>query len=295
VERRGWLPNRISEGNCTLRDIATSPTVVIQPWRGLFNLDLAAVWEYRELLYFLVWRNVKVRYKQTIIGSAWAIVQPVMTMIIFTVIFGHFAKIPSDGLPYSIFAYAALLPWNYFSQAITRSGASLVGNTNLIRKVYFPRLIIPMAEVVAPLIDFLISFLVLLVMMVWFNIAPGWGMLALPLFLLLALMTAFAVGLWLSALNTRYRDVGYTIPFLTQIWMYASPIVYPVSLVPEQWRLLYSLNPMVGVIERFRWTLLGREAPAFDVIAAGAAVAVALLLGGIIFFKRMEHTFADVI
>jgi len=278
-----------------LRDVATSPTVMIQPRRGLFKLDLAAVWEFRELLYFLVWRNVKVRYKQTIIGSAWAIIQPLMAMLIFTVIFGHFAKIPSDGLPYSIFAYTALLPWSYFSQAVTGSGASLIGNSNLVRKVYFPRLIIPMAEVAAPLIDFFISFLALLVMMAWFGIAPRWSVLALPLFLLLALMTAFAVGLWLSALNVRYRDVGHAVPFLIQIWLYASPVVYPVSLIPEQWQLLYSLNPMTGVIEGFRWTLLGREVPAFGVLAVGAAVVVALLLGGIIFFKRMEQTFADVI
>jgi lipopolysaccharide transport system permease protein len=256
---------------------------------------LAALWEFRELLYFLVWRNVKVRYKQTIIGSAWAIIQPLTTMIIFTLIFGHFAKIPSDGLPYSIFAYTALLPWNYFSQAVSRSSDSLVSNTNLVRKVYFPRLIILMAEVTSPLVDFLISFLALLVMMAWFGIAPGRGVLALPLFLLLALTTALAMGLWLSALNTRYRDVGHTVPFLIQIWMYASPVAYPVSLIPERWRLLYSLNPMVGVIEGFRWTLLGKEAPAFGVIAVSAAVVVALLLGGIIFFKRMEHTFADVI
>ena len=271
------------------------PTVVIQPIRGLFNLDLAAVWEFRELLYFLVWRDVKVRYKQTIIGGVWAILQPLLTMAIFTVIFGHLAKIPSDGLPYSIFAYSALLPWTYFSQAVTHSSASLISNTNLIRKVYFPRLIIPMAEVAAPLIDFFISFLVLLVMMAWFGIAPGWGMLALPLFLLLALMTALAVGLWLSALNTRYRDVGHTVPFLIQVWMYASPVAYPVSLIPEQWRFLYSLNPIAAVIEGFRWALLGKEAPAFGGIALGAAVAVALLLGGIFFFKRMEHSFADVI
>jgi homopolymeric O-antigen transport system permease protein len=284
-----------SEGNCTLRDIATSPTVRIQPRRGLFNLDLAAIWEFRELLYFLVWRNVKVRYKQTIIGSAWAIIQPLTTMIIFTLIFGHFAKIPSDGLPYSIFAYTALLPWNYFSQAVTRSSDSLVSNTNLVRKVYFPRLIILVAEVTSPLVDFFISFLALVVMMVWFGIVPGRTVLALPLFLLLALTTALAMGLWLSALNARYRDVGHTVPFLIQIWMYASPVAYPVSLIPERWRLLYSLNPMVGVIEGFRWTLLGKEAPAFGVIAMSATVVVALLFGGIIFFKRMEHTFADVI
>jgi lipopolysaccharide transport system permease protein len=268
---------------------------VIQPRRGLFNLDLTAIWEFRELLYFLVWRNVKVRYKQTIIGSAWAIIQPLTTMIIFTLIFGHFAKIPSDGLPYSIFAYTALLPWNYFSQAVSRSSDSLISNTNLVRKVYFPRLIILVAEVTSPLVDFFISFLALLAMMAWFGIAPGWGVLALPLFLLLALTTALAMGLWLSALNARYRDVGHTVPFLIQIWMFASPVAYPVSLIPERWRLLYSLNPMVGVIEGFRWTLLGTAAPPFGVIAVSATVVLALLLGGILFFKRMEHTFADVI
>ena len=278
-----------------LRDVATSPIVRIQPRRGLFNLDLAAIWEFRELLYFLVWRNVKVRYKQTIIGSAWAIIQPLTTMIIFTLIFGHFAKIPSDGLPYSIFAYTALLPWNYFSQAVARCSDSLISNTNLVRKVYFPRLIILVAEVTSPLVDFFISFLALLVMMAWFGIAPRWDVLALPFFLLLALTTALAMGLWLSALNARYRDVGHTVPFLIQIWMYASPVAYPVSLIPERWRLIYSLNPMVGVIEGFRWTLLGKEAPAFGVIAVSATVVLALLLGGIIFFKRMEHTFADVI
>jgi len=273
----------------------TEFTLRIEPTRGFFKLDLAAVWEYRELLYFLVWRDVKVRYKQTIIGAAWAILQPLMTMMIFTVIFGNFAKIPSDGLPYSIFAYTALMPWNYFSQAISRGGISLVGEANLIVKVYFPRLIIPIASVVAPLTDFFMSFLVLIVMIAWFGIVPGWNVLYLPFFLLLALMTGLAVVLWLSPLNVRYRDVSHTIPFLIQFWLYASPVAYPVSLVPEKWRLLYSLNPMVGVIEGFRWTLLGTEAPAFDVIAVSAVMVVVLLLGGIVFFKRMERTFADVI
>ena len=285
----------VTQYDSIARGTSDEVITVIRPGKGFTNLELRAVWQFRELLYFLVWRNVKVRYKQTIIGSAWAIIQPLMAMLIFTVIFGGLAKIPSDGLPYSIFAYTALLPWTYFSQAVTGSGASLIGNSNLVRKVYFPRLIIPMAEVAAPLIDFFVSFSALLVMMAWFGIAPRWSVLALPLFLLLALMTAFAVGLWLSTLNARYRDVGHAVPFLMQIWLYASPIVYPVSLIPEQWRLLYSLNPMVGVIEGFRWTLLGREVPAFGVIAVGAAVAVVLLLGGIIFFKRMEQTFADVI
>jgi lipopolysaccharide transport system permease protein len=273
----------------------TEFTLRIEPTRGFFKLDLAAVWGYRELLYFLVWRDVKVRYKQTIIGAAWAILQPLMTMMIFTVIFGNFAQIPSDGLPYSIFAYTALMPWNYFSQAISRGGMSLVGEANLIVKVYFPRLIIPIASVVSPLIDFFVSFLALIVMIAWFGIVPGWNVVFLPVFLLLALITGLAVALWLSPLNVRYRDVGHAIPFFVQFWFFASPVTYPVSLVPEQWRLLYSLNPMVGVIEGFRWTLLGKEAPAFGVIAVSTAMVVLLLLGGIVFFKRMERTFADVI
>jgi lipopolysaccharide transport system permease protein len=272
-----------------------SPTVVIQPRKGLFDLDLQDVWEYRELLYFLIWRDVKVRYKQTVIGAAWAILQPLLTMTIFTVIFGNFAKISSDGFPYSIFAYTALLPWNYFSQAITRSGASLVGDANLISKVYFPRLIVPVAAAVAPLVDFAVAFVVLLGMMAWFGIVPTWGLLALPLFILLALITALAVGLWLSALNVRYRDVGHTIAFLTQLWMFASPVVYPVSLVPERWRLLYSLNPMVGVIEGFRWALLGGKSPDVGVLAASTAVVMVLLMSGLVYFKQMERTFADVV
>ena len=226
------------------------PSVItIKPSHGWGLPSLRELTECWELLYFLVWRDVKVRYKQTFIGVAWAILQPLMTMMIFTVIFGNFAKLPSDGLPYPIFAFTALLPWNYFSQAISRSGFSLVGDSSLIRKVYFPRLIIPLAAVAAPLVDFFVSFLVLLIMMAWFGIAPSWGLLFLPLFLLLALMTALAVGLWLSALNVRYRDVGHTIPFLLQFWMYASPVAYSISLIPEKWRLLYSLNPMAGVIE----------------------------------------------
>jgi lipopolysaccharide transport system permease protein len=216
-------------------------------------------------------------------------------MVIFTIVFGNFAKIPSDGLPYPVFAYTALLPWTYFAQAIGRSGVSVVGSANLISKVYFPRLIIPLSAAVAPLVDFAIAFVILLVMMAWFGIEPTWGVLALPLFLLMALATALAVGLWLSALNVRYRDVGYIIPFLIQIWMYASPVVYPVSLVPEKWRLLYSLNPMAGVIEGFRWAVLNKELPDFEVIAASAIIVMMLLFGGLIYFRRMERTFADIV
>jgi lipopolysaccharide transport system permease protein len=275
--------------------VMTPPSVVIQPSKSLLSLDLGAVWQYQELLYFLVWREVKVRYKQTALGIAWAMLQPLMTMMIFTVIFGAFVNIPSDGLPYPIFAYTALLPWTYFAEAISRSSVSLVSDASLIRKVYFPRLIMPLAAVVSPAVDFVLSFLLLLGMMAWFGIAPTSGVLALPLFLLLALLTALAVGLWLSALNVRYRDVRHTIPFLIQFWMYASPVAYSTSLVPERWRLLYSLNPMAGVIEGFRWALLGKESPDLGVIMAGAVAVMALLIGGLVFFKRMERTFADVI
>lgn len=282
-------------GRSPLVSAMTTPSVVIEPSRGLFHLDLGAIWQYRELLYFLVWRDVKVRYKQTVIGVGWVILQPLLTMMIFTVVFGKFAKIPSDGLPYSIFAYTALLPWTYFSQAASRSGTGVVINANLVKKVYFPRLIIPLVSVVAPIVDLCFSFLVLLGLMVWFGIAPNWGVLALPLFLFLALMTALAVGLWLSPLNVKYRDVGYAIPFLVQFWMYASPIVYPVSLVPEKWRLLYSLNPMVGVVEGFRWSLLGKQSPDFGMMAVSVAMVLVLLISGIVYFNQMEPTFADVI
>jgi lipopolysaccharide transport system permease protein len=271
------------------------PTFVIQPQRGLDSLEVAALWEYRELLYFLVWRDVKVRYKQSFIGAGWAIFQPAMSMVIFTVVFGNFAKMPSDGLPYAVFAYSALLPWTYFSSALSRSGVGLVSNANLITKVYFPRLIIPLAGVIAPAVDFLFAFLLLLGLMAWYGIAPTWGILALPLFFLLAMITALAIGLWLSPLHARYRDVGHTIPFVTQFWMFASPVVYPVSLIPESWRLIYSLNPMVGVIEGFRWALLGKGNPDFAPMLVSIAVVLVLLAGGIVFFKRMERTLADVI
>ena len=271
------------------------PTIVIQAQSGLGSLDVAALWQYRELLYFLIWRDVKVRYKQSLIGAGWAIFQPVMTMAIFTLVFGKFAKIPSDGLPYSVFALTALLPWTYFSAALSRSGTGLVNNANLITKVYFPRLLIPLADVITPAVDFFFAFLVLLGLIAWFGIVPTWGVLALPLFFLLAMSTALAIGLWLSPLQARYRDVGHAIPFVTQFWMFASPVVYPVSLVPESLRLVYSLNPMVGVIEGFRWGLLGKANPDFALMLVSAAVVLVLLAGGIVFFKRMERTLVDVI
>jgi len=274
---------------------SSEPVLVIQPSRVWFHLDLAALWQYRELLYFLVWRDLKVRYRQTAIGATWAILQPLMTMVIFTVIFSHFAKIPSDGLPYPIFAYTALLPWTYFASALSRSSSSVVAEAHLISKVYFPRAVLPLAGTVSGIIDFAVAFVLLLGMMIWYGIMPAWGLLALPLFLLLALATALAVGLWCSALNVRYRDVGYTIPFLTQCWMYASPVAYPVSLVPENWRFVYSLNPMAGVIEGFRWALLGKHGPDFVVMAVSTVVVALLLVGGLVFFKHVERTFVDVV
>jgi len=276
------------------RRLAT-PMVVVQPSKGLFHLDLLPVWKYRELLYFLVWRDIKVRYKQTAIGAAWAICQPLLTMMIFAVIFGRFAKIPSDNVPYPIFAFAGLLPWTYFSQSIARSGMSLVSDANLIRKIYFPWLIIPAAAVVVPLVDFILSFLILLVLMGWYRVTPGWATATLPLFMCMAVAAACGVSLWLSALNVRYRDVGHAIPFLVQFWMYASPIVYPVSLIPERWRTLYSLNPMVGVVEGFRWGLLNKPNPDFQAIALGCVVTAVTFLSGLVFFKRMERVFADIV
>jgi lipopolysaccharide transport system permease protein len=267
----------------------------IEPPRGWVALKLPELWEYRELLYFLVWRDLKVRYKQTIIGVGWVVIQPLVTMVIFTLIFGHFARIPSDGLPYPIFAYCALLPWNYFAMALNRCIVSVVGEAHLISKVYFPRLILPLAGTVSGIVDFSISFLLLGGMMAWYRITVTWRILAVPPFLLFALFTAFAVGLWLSALNVRYRDVGYTVPFLIQIWMFLSPVVYPVSMIPERYRLLYSLNPMVGVIEGFRWALLGKASPDFSVMAVSAVVVAMLLAGGLVFFKNMERTFADIV
>ena len=271
------------------------PTVVIEPSRSLLSLDLQAIWEYRELLYFLIWRDLKVRYKQTAIGIGWVIIQPLATMVIFTAIFGKFAKVPSDGLPYPIFVYSALLPWNLFAHALNRGSGSVAGNANLVSKIYFPRLLLPLAGVLSPLVDFAVAFLILIAMMFWFGTVPGWGIFALPGFMFLAVLTALTVGLWLSAINVRYRDVGHAIPFLTQIWMFVSPVAYSVSVVPEQWRLLYSLNPMAGVIEGFRWALLGKQSPDFVVIAVSAVMLFALMLPGLVYFRYTERTFADII
>jgi lipopolysaccharide transport system permease protein len=277
------------------QDTHDVPVLVIEPTRGWVGLRLRELWEYRELVYFLIWRDVKVRYKQTVLGALWAIIQPLFSMLVFTVVFGKLAKMPSDGIPYPLFSYAALLPWNYFAQGLSSSSDSLVGSANLIRKVYFPRLAIPVAAVCGGVVDFLIAFGVLLLMMGYFGVAPTANVVWLPCYLLLALVTALGVGLWLSALNVQYRDVKYTVPFLVQFWMYATPIVYPSSLLPEPWKTLYGLNPMAGVVEGFRWALLGVKTPPGPMVWASAGAAVVLLVSGAYFFRRMEKTFADVV
>jgi lipopolysaccharide transport system permease protein len=273
---------------------AEATMVIIRPSRGWVSLNLRDLWEYRELLYFLVWRDVKVRYKQTVLGAAWAILQPFLTMVVFSVFFGRLAKVPSDGIPYPVFAYTALLPWQLFAHALNESGNSLVTNQQLIKKIYFPRLVIPISAVLAGMVDFGIAFLVLLGMMCYYGVAPTAAALTLPLFILLAIATALAVGLWLSALNVQYRDVRYTLPFLTQFWLFATPIAYSSTLVPERWRPLYGLNPMAGVVEGFRWALLGKGGVGPMLIVSVLAV-ILLLLGGLVYFRRMEKTFADVV
>jgi lipopolysaccharide transport system permease protein len=269
--------------------------VELRPSRGLFDLDLRGIWPYRELLFVLIVRELKVRYRQAALGAGWAIVQPVLAVAIFTIIFGRFAKIPSDGVPYPVFALAGMLPWQFFAEGLRRSATGLVSDGELIRKIYFPRLIIPLAMVVAPLVDFAISFVVLLVMMAWYGLMPTWHIVMLPLFLLLAMGFALTAGLWLGPVNVRFRDIMHTLPFMIQIGMYVSPIVYPLSMVPEKWRLLYSLNPMVGVIEGFRWALLGKESPDLLAMSISVGVVVVALIAGLVYFRRAERHFADVI
>jgi lipopolysaccharide transport system permease protein len=276
-------------------EMVALPTKTIEPARGWEPLNLRQLWQYRELIYFLTWRDVKVRYKQAALGVAWAVLQPLFTMVIFSVIFGNLAKLPSDGIPYPVFSFAALLPWQLFAGSLQRAGTSLVGNADLLTKVYFPRLSIPLSAIGAGLVDFAISFVVLLGLMLYFGILPNAAIITLPFFVLLAILTAFAVGLWLSALNVQYRDVQYIIPFLIQAWMYASPVAYSAGLIPSgAWRLVYGLNPLAGVIQGFRWALLGAAAPD-EMMWVSVAVVVVLLISGLYYFRRMEQTFADVV
>ena len=287
-----------TEPQSTYADQARDPlrVVRIKPSRSWLSLNLGEVWTYRELLYFLVWRDVKVRYKQTAVGAAWAVLQPLLQMVVLTLVFSVIAQMSSDGTPYPVFAYVGLLPWNFFSSALSRCAGSVVGQANLVSKIYFPRLIMPVSAAVSGIVDFGIAFGILLAMMAAYGIAPGWNVLLLPIFIALALITALSVGIWLAALNVRYRDVGYIVPLLVQLWLFASPVAYPISRVPEKWRFLYSLNPMTGVVEGFRWALLpAKETPDFGVMAVSTLVLLALLFGGIVHFKRMERTFADVV
>lgn len=271
------------------------PATVIEPTRGWVAIRLGEIWRFRELLGFLIWRDVKVRYKQTVLGASWAILQPLFTMLIFSIFFGRLAGMPSDGVPYPLFAYVALVPWTFFANGLTLSSNSLVANQGLLRKVYFPRLVIPLSAVASGIIDFLIAFTVLVGLAAWYGIAPTANVVWLPALVVLALVTALGAGLWFSALNVLYRDIQYVVPFLVQVWLYCSPIVYPSSLIPERWRALYAVNPMVGVVEGFRWALLGTDTAPGPMIAVSAVAAVALLVGGLFFFRRMEKTFSDVV
>ncbi len=271
------------------------PVLRIQPSKGWVSLKLDELWEYRELLYFLVWRDIKVRYKQTALGAAWAIIQPVMTMVVFSLFFGKLGKMGSDGIPYPIFSFAALVPWTFFANGLMNASTSLVGSSNLIKKVYFPRLSIPIATVLSGVVDFALAFGVLIILMLAYGIVPALNILWLPLFLLLALVTVLGVSLWLSALNVEYRDVRYVVPFLTQFWLFATPIAYPSSLLPEKWRAVYALNPMVGVVEGFRWALLGTNTRPGPMIAVSTLAAMVLLISGAFYFRRMEKTFADIV
>ncbi len=282
-----------------MTDNATQTTqeeiIYLRPSRGWSALNLRDLWRYRELTYFLTWRDIKVRYKQTVLGAGWAIIQPLVNMVVLSIIFGNFANMPTDGIPRPLFTYSALLPWGLFAKALSDSGRSMLSNRSMITKVYFPRLIIPLASVLGGLMDFAIQFVILLGMMLYYQYYPTTAVLTLPLFILLALVTALGVGLWLSALNVLYRDIGYILPFLTQLWLFLTPVGYSISVVPEQWRFLYSLNPMVGVVEGFRWALLGTGNAPGPMIFASAGISVFLLISGMYYFRRMERNFADMV
>lgn len=271
------------------------PAIRIEPSQGFISLKLKELWDYKELLYFLAWRDIKLRYKQTLLGIVWAIIQPLLTMVVFSAFFGKLAKVPSDGIPYPVFSFAALVPWTFFANGMSQSSNSLVGNANLIKKVYFPRMVVPLSSVISGAVDFGISFSVLLIMMLCYGIFPTGNVLWLPFLLLLALVTALAVGLWLSAMNVQFRDVRHAVPFLVQVWMFATPIAYPSSLLSDPWRTVYGINPMVGVVEGFRWALLGADTAPGPIMIVSSAVSLLVLVSGAFYFRRMERTFADVV
>ena len=276
-------------------DIAKPTVLRLEPASGWVPVRFAELWEYRELLYFMTWRDIKVRYKQTVLGALWAVIQPFFTMVVFSLFFGRLARVPSDGIPYPIFSFAALVPWMFFANGVTNSSNSLVAGSNLIKKVYFPRLVLPIASILAGAVDFVIAFSVLLLMMLFYGITPTANIIWLPLFLLLTFSTSLGVGLWFSALNVQFRDIRYTTPFLVQFWLFATPIAYASSMLPEPWRIVYGLNPMAGVVEGFRWALLGVETRPGPMILVSALVSVGLLIGGLFYFRRLEKTFADVV
>jgi lipopolysaccharide transport system permease protein len=281
----------------TLRENVRSSEQVttIRPASRWPTINFRELWAYRELLFILAWRDVSVRYKQSVVGIGWAVLQPLMMMLIFTIVFGKFAKLPSEGIPYPIFTFCALLPWNYFASSLSGSSNSLVGSAHLVTKVYFPRLVLPLSKVFSGLIDFAIGFVILIGMMVWYGVTPTIGILFLPLFMLVAMLASLGVGLWLTAINVKYRDVVFVVPFLVQFWMYASPVAYSTTIVPEKWQWFYGLNPMVGVIEGFRWAMLGKESPNIELMLVSLAGIVCMLIGGLYYFNKMEKTFADII
>ena len=286
-------------GSETTEPVSAPPVIEIKPTRGWAQLGLRDVWEYRELLFFLAWRDIKVRYKQTALGVLWIVLQPLASMVVFSFLFGTLLKVPSGDVPYPIFAYSALLPWNYFAASLGRSSTSVVSSAHLITKIYFPRLIIPISGVLSSLVDFAIAFLVLIGLMAYFGIAPTAATLLLPGLILLAMATALGFGLWLAALNVRFRDINYIIPYLIQIWMYVTPVIYGSTLIPERFRFLLGLNPMTGVVEGFRWALLGRRLadaqPPGPLFLASIGIALLVLVSGVIFFRRTERTFADIV
>jgi lipopolysaccharide transport system permease protein len=276
-------------------DAGAKARLRIQPSSGWGSLNLGELWAHRELVYFLTWRDIKVRYKQTALGAIWAILQPLMTMAVFALFFGRLARLPSDGVPYPLFAFTALVPWMFFSNGLTQASNSLVHNANLLTKVYFPRLAIPISTVIAGTLDFVLSFVVLLALVLYYGVTPTANVVWLPLFAVLALITSLGVGLWAAAINVQFRDVRYTIPFLTQFWMFATPVAYPSSLLPEPWRTVFGINPMVGVVEGFRWSLVGAQTAPGPIVALSSLVAVTLLVSGAYYFRRMERTFADIV
>ncbi|MEN6392385.1 MAG: ABC transporter permease [Anaerolineaceae bacterium] len=278
-----------------IKSRSTQEVIVLRPSRGWASLNLKDLWVFRELIYFLTWRDIKVRYKQTVLGAAWAILQPLLNMLVLTVIFGNLAKMSTGGIPRPIFTFAALLPWGLFSKALTDAGRSMLTNRSMITKIYFPRLIIPLSSVLGGIVDFLIQLVILLLMMVYYKVMPTAAVWTLPLFLLLAIVTALGFGLWLSALNVLYRDVNYILPFLTQIWLLVTPVAYSASEIPQRWQMIYALNPMVGVVEGFRWALLGTQAIPWNVLTISTVISLILLVSGAFYFRRMERTFADMI